>query len=840
MSLSDNYRSRAAFFAFLSATVIIAHQVAGKATRDSLFLSWFSATDLPKVVMAAALLTVFAVLTMSRLLARHGPARTMPIAFGISAVLFLSEWLLLAFQPKLTSVVLYFHFALFNAVLISGFWSVINERFDPHTARPMIARVAAAAALGGVLGGIIAERVAALIDLRAMLLVLGVMHVICVFTIGQIGGGRRSRVDPQTASAASGLQILFATPYLMRMAALMILVATAAAFLDYVLKSEAAARFDSGESLITFFAGFYAVAGLLTFVVQTFFGRQVLSLLGLGKTISVLPATIAALGIVATSFTHLWTVVALRMSEAVLANSFFRSGFESLYTPLTLEKRRTTKTVIDVGSSRLGDVAGSGMLLALLWIVPDIQSSVLIGFSVVISLLSLMVIKRLHRGYVGQLEDSLRSRPLTDDEAIFPSRDGAVLVDREDLLARSETRDEPVGSEAGLLPVAQAVANTDQESEDSTAGIDSADHLLRTIREIRSGDAVRALRALGMTGATAALVPHLIPLLARRDCAAEALDALRGIAAQVTGQITDAILDPANPVSVRRQLIRVLENCATQRALDGLHDALWAESFELRFCCAQAMLRMLADNVGLAVAKNRIYIAAHAEVSVNAAEWRGRRLPGDVGVDEDMRANRSLQHVFTLLSLALDPELSQLAMRAVVSRDANLRGTALEYLHNMLPPTIRTPLWEHLEVHDFSTSERSAREVVNDLTRSAKSLTSERGALPDYPVSQAGDYLVIQLRGEIDLSLSPRLRQKILGLITADNQVLVDLCDVEFIDSSGIAVLVEALRLARTSNLGFGLTRVNHTVMQVLKLARLDQVFDIHDAPAPVADTLDA
>ena len=47
-----------------------------------------------------------------------------------------------------------------NSILISGFWSVINERFDPYAAKTVIARVTAAATFGGLLGGIAANTVA--------------------------------------------------------------------------------------------------------------------------------------------------------------------------------------------------------------------------------------------------------------------------------------------------------------------------------------------------------------------------------------------------------------------------------------------------------------------------------------------------------------------------------------------------------------------------------------------------------------------------------------------------------------------------------------------------------
>ena len=336
MSLSGFQRteSGALVFALLTAVTMIAHQVAGKATRDALFLSHFDVTELPKAVIAAAVLSMVAVLAMSSLLARLGPAKLVPATFGVSAALFLGEWFLFGRTSQFAAVVLYLHMAIFGAILISGFWSVINERFDPHSAKLKIARVAAAAALGGVLGGFIAQRVASLIDVRAMLLVLSVLHLGCV--IGVYGIAAPKRPTHHEPAVRSGAQIIARTPYLQQMGLLMVLIAVVAALVDYAFKAQASARFDSSESLITFFAVFYAAVGLATFLVQSLLGPRMLHRFGIGTTIAVLPAMVLVGGMIGAIITHLWSMVLLRGSQTVLSNSFYRSAFELLYTPLTL------------------------------------------------------------------------------------------------------------------------------------------------------------------------------------------------------------------------------------------------------------------------------------------------------------------------------------------------------------------------------------------------------------------------------------------------------------------------------------------------------------------------
>lgn len=87
---------------------------------------------------------------------------------------------------------------------------------------------------------------------------------------------------------------------------------------------------------------------------------------------------------------------------------------------------------------------------------------------------------------------------------------------------------------------------------------------------------------------------------------------------------------------------------------------------------------------------------------------------------------------------------------------------------------------------------------------------------------------VVTLSGEIDLRSSPEVRSQILELLQSRVPVVVDLQAVRYIDSSGVASLVEGFQTARSQKLKFVLAGVSPNALRVLKLARLDQVFVIH------------
>lgn len=91
---------------------------------------------------------------------------------------------------------------------------------------------------------------------------------------------------------------------------------------------------------------------------------------------------------------------------------------------------------------------------------------------------------------------------------------------------------------------------------------------------------------------------------------------------------------------------------------------------------------------------------------------------------------------------------------------------------------------------------------------------------------------VVALTGDVDLETSPRLRKALLDCVSVKRGVLVDMAGVSYIDSSGIASLVEAFQTARKSRTGFGLVAVSPAALRVLQLARLDGIFAIHETLA--------
>ena len=91
-------------------------------------------------------------------------------------------------------------------------------------------------------------------------------------------------------------------------------------------------------------------------------------------------------------------------------------------------------------------------------------------------------------------------------------------------------------------------------------------------------------------------------------------------------------------------------------------------------------------------------------------------------------------------------------------------------------------------------------------------------------------FTVVELEGDVDLACSPEARKAILEVLKTSKNLLIDLANVSYIDSSGVASLVEGYQTAKKQSLKFGLVGVSDAAMSVLKLARLDKVFPIFNS----------
>jgi ATP:ADP antiporter, AAA family len=690
--------SGAARQAIAVAALMMAWQVAAKATRDGLFLSVFSPGALPAIVAASAISSILLALVSAKLLHRYGPFRLIPAGFLAGGLLHGAEWLLFAAAPRLISALIYIHVIALGAVLLSGFWAIVNERFDPRAARRRFGHITAFGTLGSLAGGLAAERVVALASSADLLLLLMGLQLACGLILMQSGSHGPAE---KTTRPVSIPEVLSGAPYLIGLAVLVLLVAMSAGALDYLFKFQSVLRFGKGPTLSRFFALFYATCSVITFLIQLGASRYWLKRVSPGRTVLALPVTVAGASFVSLFAPGALALIVARGLEQVLKGALFRSGYELFYTPMPPAEKRATKSVIDIGADRLGDGLAAGAIQILLSLPAAISTRLIIGSTVAFSCLAAWVALRLDRAYVGVLEKGLTARaPRARPEEV------------EDLLSKSMLSQ----SFQGILAV--------QKQPQPAA---RADVSVERLTELRSGDPGRVRAALRQEGAPDYLLAaQMIQLLGWDEVAKDAHAALLKMGGRIAGQLADALSDATADFQVRKRIPRILALCQSRLAWDGLFGNLCDERFEIRYRCGKALEQLLQKRPEYRPDANAIFAIAAQELAfVQQLPDAPAAASGDsernVGRVLRERSSRSMTHLCSLLSLVLPPKSVGLAFQALRSGDTKLRGVALEYLDSVLPSPLGEQLCAHVEAprpERKSTASEEALANLDDLSPS--------------------------------------------------------------------------------------------------------------------------
>jgi hypothetical protein len=496
--------------------------------------------------------------------------------------------------------------------------------------------------------------------------------------------GRDSQVSPMIeAPVREAAGNIVRVSLLRRLAVMTVIVTIAAALLDYVFKAMATEVVRRPDDLARLFAMFHGLVGVMTALVQWVFGRWALQNLGLARTLATLPGAVIAFGAAAVIAPGIGTFVALRGAENVLRNSLYREAYEVFYTPLLSAERRATKTIIDVGVERFGDVLGGVAVLAIIAIAAPPTMALLLG-AIILSAIGMIVALPAQQSYVEALERSLLAHAIDFERDEPRDRTTRATVELVSFRARTDPDGASVrapATEPASDPYAVSTGrwlSRARARDDKRVWLDPS---LRRLVDLNSSEPDRVRNALAESLLSPAAVAYAITLLGRPDVAEAAATAILKVAGPCIGQIADAMRDPQLAVSVRAQLPRLIVQAADSRARAevaraGLATCRADPESEIRARAAEALARLRDDHPGLALDERKIFDGVRRELAGLAAPAIATRSP------------EAIHHLATLLALALPAEPIRTAFHGLHSDDPSLRGVALEYLENVLPGDI--------------------------------------------------------------------------------------------------------------------------------------------------------
>ena len=96
-----------------------------------------------------------------------------------------------------------------------------------------------------------------------------------------------------------------------------------------------------------------------------------------------------------------------------------------------------------------------------------------------------------------------------------------------------------------------------------------------------------------------------------------------------------------------------------------------------------------------------------------------------------------------------------------------------------------------------------------------------------YKVTEEGNISTVFLNGEIDMDVTEKAKEVILPLVEAGKEVHLNLSNVQYMDSSGISVLIESHQKALEKNTKVIIKDVSKSVLKVIMMAKLEQILNL-------------
>ena len=96
-----------------------------------------------------------------------------------------------------------------------------------------------------------------------------------------------------------------------------------------------------------------------------------------------------------------------------------------------------------------------------------------------------------------------------------------------------------------------------------------------------------------------------------------------------------------------------------------------------------------------------------------------------------------------------------------------------------------------------------------------------------YKVTEEGNVATIHLDGEIDMDVTEKAKEVILPIVESGKEVHLNLSQVQYMDSSGISVLIESHQKALENNTKVVVKEVSKSVLKVIMMAKLEQILNL-------------
>jgi ATP:ADP antiporter, AAA family len=311
----------------------------------------------------------------------------------------------------------------FNLFVVSVFWQLNVDLFNPEQGKRLFGVIAAGATVGAIAGSGVTASLARHVPPMLLLLTAAILLEIAVFSVRRLAHvsptlGLQplagSAETPIGGSVFAGITHAFGTPYLLNLSVFLLLFAITSTFLYFEQAAIVGRRFADRGAQTAFFATVDLLVNVLTLVVQLFLSGRIVVGLGVALALALLPAlTIVGFGLLALVPTAM-AVAAFQVVRRAADYAIARPAREVLYTVVSREDRYKAKSVIDTVVYRTGDQLGA-------WSVALLRAVGLGGAQVSLVVIPIAAVWLVNALWLGRRQERqatlIRARPSVRDEA---------------------------------------------------------------------------------------------------------------------------------------------------------------------------------------------------------------------------------------------------------------------------------------------------------------------------------------------------------------------------------------------------------------------------------------
>jgi ATP:ADP antiporter, AAA family len=348
-----------------------------KPITRSEFISSLGADNLPYVQFSAGVLIGFIMQGYTRVMRAIPRRHIIPVTqTGMAALLLLFWFLFTTIGQDWIAVAFYVLGLILAVLLISQFWTLANDIYDPRQAKRLFGFIGGGSSLGGATGAALTAYLVQTIGAKNMLLVSAAIMAVCVAIVLFVLRRERSAGTSDAAKtgeeegtgAGEAIQLLRSSRHLQVIAMVIAFAAIGAAIIEQQLNMAAAEAkgATNSDAIAAFLAQVTVYLSLIGFVIQVGLTSRIHRVLGIGFALLVLPISLGTTAVIMLMNRALWAPGLARVLDTSLRYTVDKTSREVLFLPLPAELKYRAKPFIDVTMDRFAKGMGALLILVLI------------------------------------------------------------------------------------------------------------------------------------------------------------------------------------------------------------------------------------------------------------------------------------------------------------------------------------------------------------------------------------------------------------------------------------------------------------------------------------------